>query len=144
MIYVSGSLRNKNIPQIANDLARLAKEDTFADWFAAGPEADDYWKLYEESQGRDYISALKAPAAQNVFNFDLKHMDKSRGMMLVLPAGKSAHLELGVMRGWNRPTAILLDRPDRWDVMYNFVDLVSTDLEEIAEFFCTTRGATYV
>ncbi len=47
MIYLIGSLRNPNIPAIANELRTLGYE-VFDDWYAAGPEADDYWKSYEK------------------------------------------------------------------------------------------------
>ena len=43
--YVIGSLRNPEIPQFANDLQNLGYE-AFADWFAPGPDADQYWREY--------------------------------------------------------------------------------------------------
>jgi hypothetical protein len=37
---------------------RLAGLDVWAEWLAAGPEADDSWRDYEQSQGRSYTQAL--------------------------------------------------------------------------------------
>ena len=52
-IYVIGSLRNEQVPNIANKL-RKAGHEVFDDWYAAGPEADDYWQTYEKGKGHVY------------------------------------------------------------------------------------------
>lgn len=134
MIYLAGSLRNQNIITIANELQVATGQQVFADWFAAGPEADDHWKAYYEARGCNYRDALREPASVNVYNFDKKHIDACDAMVLVLPAGKSGHLELGYAIGSGKPGYILLDgSADRWDVMYQFATGVSDNLMEIAE-----------
>lgn len=133
-IYVIGSLRNDEIPEIATSLRALGL-DSFDDWFAAGPEADDYWKKYEEGRGNGYKEALRGHAARHVFEFDKHHLDRCDSALLVLPAGKSGHLELGYVSGSGKPTYILLDRPDRWDVMYQFATEVFMNKEEMLEYF---------
>lgn len=129
-IYVIGSLRNPKIPEIGNSI-RAAGFRVFDDWHAAGPTADDEWKRYEAERGHTYVEALKGEAAQHVFQFDANHLRASHGALLVLPAGKSGHLELGYMVGLGRPTWILLDDPDRWDVMYNFASGVFYDIDKL-------------
>lgn len=128
-IYLIGSLRNPEIPRIANLLRDETQHEIFDDWYAVGPEADDYWKAYEEGRGRSYSEALSGYAARHIFNFDKHHLDTADAAVLVYPAGKSAHLELGYMVGRSKPTIILLDRPDRWDVMVQFAGAV-VDTEE--------------
>lgn len=135
-IYLIGSLRNEEIPKIAQSL-RTTGLDVFDDWFAAGPEADDYWKKYEEARGKSYIEALRSYAAVHVFEFDRYHLDRCDAALLALPAGKSGHLELGYVAGSGKPTFILLDRPDRWDVMYQFATRVFETKEEMIEYFST-------
>jgi len=130
MIYLIGSLRNPEIPKIANKLRELDIE-VFDDWYAAGPEADDKWREYEEQRGHSYVEALSGYPAEHVFQFDLHHINRCQAGMLVLPAGKSGHLELGYILGQGKPGYILLDKPDRWDVMYKFATQVTTELEEI-------------
>lgn len=106
----------------------------FDDWYAAGPEADDYWKAYEKERGHDYIEALAGFAAEHVFSFDKHHLDTSSAGVLALPAGRSGHLELGYLAGRGAYTAILLTpeyEDDRFDVMYRFATRVTYDLEEI-------------
>lgn len=134
VIYLIGSLRNPAIPAIRNTLEKAVGERVFADWFAAGPDADDRWRDYEKSRGLSFADALHEPAAQNVFAFDRKFLMASRAVVLALPAGKSGHLELGWMLGRGIPGAILLDSPDRWDVMYQFADHVSDSIDKVAEW----------
>lgn len=130
MIYLIGSLRNPEIPRIAWEI-RAAGHDVFADWFAAGERADDAWRDWERGQGRSYVDALHGPAATNVFNFDYTWLSRADAVVLALPAGKSGHLELGWALGQRKPGYILLDNPDRWDVMYRFATGVYTSMDQL-------------
>jgi len=129
-LYLIGSLRNPEIPKIANELRELGF-DVFDDWFAAGPEADDKWKEYEETRGRSFSDALNGEAARHVFGFDFQHLSVSDVVVLVLPAGKSGHLELGWALGRHKRGYILHNNPDRWDVMYKFAHGVYYSLDEL-------------
>ena len=133
-IYLIGSLRNPKIIEIANKL-RSAGHEVFDDWFAAGPEADDYWQKYEQAKGNNYKQALDGYAAKHVFSFDKYHLDNSDIAILALPAGKSGHLELGYMIGQGKKGYILFDdaMPDRWDVMYLFSSGVFFKIDELTE-----------
>jgi hypothetical protein len=136
-IYIIGSLRNPEIPNIANLLNSIGMEP-FADWWGAGPEADDWWKKYNEERGITYEEALRDWAATNVFEFDKKHLDRCDAALLVLPAGRSGHLELGYSAGRGKPSFILADDKlgvERWDVMYNFATEVFMTTEEMLEYF---------
>jgi len=134
VIYLIGSLRNPRIIEISKLLTSSGNE-IFSDWFAAGEIADDSWKMYEKALGRTFKEALKGYAAQHVFQFDMKHLTRADVGVLVLPAGKSGHLELGYLIGQGKPAYILLDgkNEDRWDVMYNFADDVFYDVEELVK-----------
>jgi nucleoside 2-deoxyribosyltransferase len=101
---------------------------------AAGPEADDYWQKYEQQRGHTFTQALAGNAARHVFNYDRRHLDASDAAVLMLPAGKSGHLEFGYMIGQKKPGFILLNgEPERWDVMYGFADGVYTNERELTE-----------
>lgn len=134
MIYLIGSLRNPEIPAIRTALEEACGEHVFADWFAAGEHADDAWRDYEKGRGKSFREALDQPAAANVFAFDKRYLTASRAVVLALPAGKSGHLELGWMLGRGVPGAILLDSPERWDVMYQFADKVAETVDEVARW----------
>ena len=131
MIYLIGSLRNPEIPNIANKL-RQAGFDIFDSWYAAGPIADDCWRDYEKGKGLTYIEALDHYAAQHVFCFDKKYLDQCTGAILATPAGKSGHLELGYMIGQCKPGYILMhEEPERFDVMYNFATAVFYSIDKL-------------
>ena len=133
-IYLIGSLRNERIPEIANQLTEATGHTIFADWWAPGPEADDYWKKYEELRGFTYLEALNRPAAQHVFHFDKYHLDDSHAAVLVTPAGRSCHLEAGYMVGRGKPVWVLLSNDEeRWDVMYQFCAGVAPSMGHLVE-----------
>lgn len=132
-IYIIGSMRNPRVPVIA-EMLRAVDYDAFDDWQSSGPESDDYWQLYERHRGRTYAEALKGAHAQDVFNFDKRHLDRCAAALVVLPAGKSAHLELGYVLGCGKPGYILLDgEPERLDIMYNFATRVFVNVHEMLE-----------
>ena len=132
-VYLAGSLRNQGIVSIHKELMKTGYR-VFSDWFAAGHEADDWWKSYYTQLGLSYKEALKEPASVNVFNFDKKHIDASDVMVLALPAGKSGHLELGYHLGKGKPGYILLDDPERWDIMYAFATGLTDDIDELVNW----------
>ncbi len=136
-VYLIGSLRNPEVPKIAKRIRELGLE-VFDDWFAAGPEADDKWRDYEKARGRNYKEALDGYAADHVYRFDLKHLEECDVAILYLPAGKSGHLELGYIlgmakAGFDKKGYILLDNPERWDVMYKFAHGLFHSFEELEQ-----------
>ena len=129
-VYLIGSLRNPEVPKIANQIRELGF-NVFEDWYAAGPEADDKWRDYEKARGHSYKEALNGLAADHVYQFDLKHLNECDIAVLCLPTGKSGHLELGYVIGKGKIGYILLDNPERWDVMYKFAHGVLHSFEEL-------------
>ena len=133
-IYLVGSLRNPRVPEIAEELRAMGHK-VFDDWYGAGDEADDKWQQYENGRKRTYRQALAGEAAQHIFKFDLRLITASDAVILVLPAGKSGHLEFGYARGIGKAAVILLDgEPERFDVMYNFANLVTNDVAEASMY----------
>ena len=124
-LYLIGSLRNPAVPVLAAKIRELGI-DCFDDWMAAGPEADDYWRDYEKARGHNYAQAMQGHAARHVFEYDRSHLDSSEVGVLMLPAGKSGHLELGYLIGQGKPGYILMPEGDgeRWDVMYGFASRI--------------------
>ena len=129
--YLIGSLRHPDVANLGNKL-RQAGIEAFDSWYAAGPHADDCWRDYEKSKGITYQEALQGYAAQHVFQFDKHHLDRCTGAILVCPAGKSAHLELGYVLGKGKPGYVYLPgEPERWDVMLNFATRVCTTFDQL-------------
>jgi len=130
-IYLIGSLRNPEIPQIATKL-RAEGYDVFDDWHAPGPQADDFWREYEKARGHSYKEALRGHAGRHIFEFDHEHLLRCDIGVMVMPAGKSGHSELGYLAGLGKPTFVLFDEePERYDVMYQLFTAVCFSLDEL-------------
>ncbi len=126
-VYLIGSLRNPEVPLLAQRLRDAGIRDVFDDWHAAGPEADDHWMVYEKARGHNFVEALDGHSAEHVYQYDKSHLDTSDAVVLVMPAGKSGHLEFGYCIGRGIAGYILMDKePERFDVMYRFADMVTT------------------
>lgn len=132
-LYLIGSLRNSKIPEIAEHLRRTLDIEVFDDWHCVGPDCDSFWREYELARGHTYQEALAGYHARDVFEFDKRHIDRCDAVALVLPAGRSGHLELGYAIGRGKPGFILLDddAPDRFDIMYLFSTRVVSRLDDL-------------
>lgn len=132
-IYLIGSLRNPEVPILANKLRHLGY-DVFDDWFAASEIADDAWRDYEIGRGHNLCQALDGYAAKHVFEFDKYHLDKSDIGILLLPSGRSGHLELGYLIGRGCKSYIVYpEEPERFDVMYLLSDKVFESVDELIQ-----------
>lgn len=120
VIYLIGSLRNPNVVLLGNDIRALDYE-VVDNWVAAGDQADNAWRDYSKARGRTYQEALKSREAQHIFNFDRAYLHLSDRVVLVYPAGTSAHLEFGYAVSLGKPGYLLMETPtDRYDVMLQF------------------------
>lgn len=131
VIYVIGSMRNPLVIDVAAQLRHVGF-DVFDDWYAPGPEADDFWQSYAKHRGQTYKEALSDYHARHVFEFDKFHLDRAEVAVLVMPAGRSAHIELGYMVGQGKKAYVLFDtEPERYDIMYNFATGVCFSVPEL-------------
>lgn len=125
LVYLIGALKNDRVPEVGGIL-RAQGFDVMDEWFTPGRHADTNWQKYERQRGRSYAEALKGRAATNIFLFDRAYLDLSDVAILIMPAGKSAMLELGYAKGRGKRTIIYLDgqEPERYDIMPKFADKV--------------------
>lgn len=133
VIYIIGSLRNNNVPVIANKLREVNKDwEIFDSWFAPGRHADDFLRDYCKGKGLTYKETLKDWAATHIFAFDKKHISRSTDVVMVMPAGKSGHLELGWALGKGKRGYVLFNEtPKRVDIMYQFATDIFFDFQEL-------------
>lgn len=133
VVYVVGSLRNPQIPVIANQLReRLPGVEIFDSWYSAGPNADDHLWEYEQQRGHNVAQALANYSAKHIFAFDRFHIDRADTVVVAMPAGKSAMLELGYAIGKGKRGYILMDKdPDRLDVMMQFATGIHYSLDDL-------------
>lgn len=81
-----------------------------------------------------FLDALSHPRAVEGFAADFAALQRSDAVVLVLPCGRSAHLELGWAVGAGKRTAILLAHPDQPmvpELMYRMVDHIAPTLFDL-------------
>lgn len=134
-IYVASSWRNM-MQQGVVHILRAAKFDVYD--FKNPPGATGFhWREVglqrnnEESEVHQYLVALDHPRAIEGFNADFDAMKNADVFVLVLPCGRSAHLELGWAVGAGKRTAVLLDDPCTPELMYKMVDYLAPTLFDL-------------
>ena len=133
IVYIVGSLRNPAIPDVANAL-RTAGHDAFYDWWAASEDCDDWGQAHEKRRGRGYREAITGYHARHVFDFDRYHLDRVEAGVLVMPAGRSGHIEFGYLAGQNKPVFVLFDEePCRYDIMHQFATAICFNIDELVQ-----------
>lgn len=133
VVYLIGALRNQQIVELGNKI-RAMGFDVFDEWINPGPEADEFWQKYEARRKRTYKEALNSYHAKHIFEFDKTHLDRADICILVMPAGKSGHLELGYAAGTKKKTYVLFEKePERYDLMYRFCEDVFMNENELIE-----------
>lgn len=89
------------------------------------PKGSD-WEEAEE-----YLRMVEHPRAIEGFKADFDAMQRADTFIMVLPCGKSAHLELGWAVGNGKATAILLEDPVEPELMYKMVDYLAPSLFDL-------------
>ena len=140
-IYVASSWRNIRYPEVVSrlrseghdvyDFPNPAVGDEGFSWrqVPGAPEAD-HRKGWPAA---DVVRVLAQPRAQAGFKSDMDALRSCDACVLVLPCGRSAHLELGWAVGAGRRTIVLLDDPAEPDLMHLMVDRICLDLDQVVE-----------
>ena len=133
-IYVASSWRNVYQPEVVQvlraegfetyDFRHPAPGDEGFHW----SEIDPAWESWTPEQYRD---ALQRPLAQVGFAQDRLALQMADVTVLVLPCGRSAHLELGYAAGLGQHTAVLMLESNEAELMYLLVDRVCLTMDEL-------------
>lgn len=134
-IYVASSWRNVEQPQVVEDL-RSAGHEVYDFRNPAPGDSGFHWSEIDPNwidwTPEEYVVALDHKVAKVGFRKDHKAMEWADAFVLVLPCGRSAHLELGWACGKGKRTAILLnDEGFEPELMYKEVDFMSAWLGDI-------------
>ena len=135
-IYVASSWRNDFQQVIVNELRKNGhevydfKHPTQGDAGFHWSEIDPNWQGWSTQQ---YREALKHEYAQFGFNRDFDAMKGADACVLVLPCGRSAHLEAGWMKGAGRKVIAYIPEECRIEpeLMYGLLDGVTSDIQEL-------------
>ncbi len=126
-IYLASSWKNKDL--ILAIAEQLEAEGFEVDAFCRSTEkryAFHWSELVdnEEDLGKyDAIEFLSDSRSQRAFKEDRKWLDWSECVVMILPCGKSSHLEAGYAKGRGKLMFIYGDFPTgEFDVMYGFAN----------------------
>ena len=138
MIYVASSWRNERQHKVVEYLRAAGNEvydfknpsnsnNGFA-WSDIDPE----WEQWDVAK---YLEALNDPIANNGYGYDKRALDKATLGVLVLPCGRSAHLEAGYLMGRRKPVFILLEEEsfkgvESIELMYKLANCIGTEISE--------------
>ena len=76
---------------------------------------------------------LESPSVRTIFEHDLNGEKNSENFLLVLPAGKSAHIEAGIAYGLGKK-CYAIGEYDVTDSLYLIFDKIFADINELKEF----------
>lgn len=79
----------------------------------------------------DFVSALRHPAAVRGFKYDHEAVEWADTGVLLLPAGRSAHTEIGRMSGQGKETFALMPAVDEPELMYKWFTGIFGTLEDL-------------
>lgn len=120
-IYVASSWRNPHQQRVVETL-RAASHEVYDFRNPAPGESGFGWSQIDRNwvdwAPKAFIEALQHPIAQHGFKRDMDALTACEACVLVMPCGRSAHLELGWAAGAGRKTFVLLDGPSEPELMY--------------------------
>lgn len=90
-------------------------------------------KNIEEKQREFESLNLKSDAVLNLFKTDLEGEKSSKNLLLVLPAGKAAHIESGIAYGLGKK-CYAIGEYEATDSLYNIFEKIFKNETELEEF----------
>ena len=133
--FIAGRTRNKDhILKICDLFDKLGisyycflkNEDTFNSFGTETENMEEKMEVFENL-------GLKSPVVLNIFKQDLENEKISRNLLLVLPAGKSAHIESGIAYGMGKK-CYAIGEFDATDSLYNIFENIFANESELQKF----------
>lgn len=91
-------------------------------------EIEDEWMQWDAERFR---SALTHPIADRGFGKDWGAMQWADAAVLVLPCGRSAHIEAGYFCGAKKPLIIMLLGKNEPELMYKMANAICVTIDEV-------------
>jgi hypothetical protein len=133
--FIAGKTRNKdNILEICDIFDKynisyycfLKNDDTMNSYGEEGQTEEEKMQLFENL-------GLKSDIVLNIFNQDLDNEKASKNFLLVLPAGKSGHIEAGIAYGMGKK-CYAIGEFDTTDSLYNIFENIFENKQQLEEF----------
>lgn len=149
-VYVASSWRNDHQPVVVRalreagvdcyDFRNPAEGEHGFSWKECGPKgkSDDRGYVHGDMwEPSEIVQTLEHPVARRGFGLDFGAMRRSRACVLVMPCGRSAHIEAGYFVGAARPVHVLLTGPAEpelmWRMAYESGGAIHVDLASVVE-----------
>ena len=133
-IYVASSWRNQIQPDVITKLKCAGydvydfRNPTDGDNGFHWSEIDVYWQEWDVEH---YRANLHHPIAKKGFKKDFDAMKWADVGVMVMPCGRSAHLEAGYFVGAEKPLIIFIPEKNEPELMYSMADYICKDLNEL-------------
>lgn len=137
-IYVASSWRNQHQPSVVRIL-RSAGHEVY-DFKNPAPgqkgfawsDIDPNWQSWTPEQ---FHEALNHPIAKAGYLSDASAMAEADACVMVMPCGRSAHLEAGFFVGSPKKALIILldDAPTEPELMYKMANAICLNMGEVVE-----------
>ncbi len=137
-VYVASSWRNTLQPGVVQALR--TDGHTVYDFRNPSPgnngfhwsEIDPDWLNWTPGRFRSYLNTH--PLCEAGFEADMNALMEANACVLVLPCGRSAHLELGWAQGAGKITVALMLDPSEPELMYRMLGRVCTSVAELRQW----------
>lgn len=133
-LYVASSWRNTYYPDVLAHL-RAAGFDCYdfrnpapGNYGFAWSQIDPAWQTWTPEQFR---AALEHPIATHGLGHDVAGLFGCDACVLVMPCGRSAHLEAGHALGAGKPTIVYVPEPCEPELMYGMCHGIAVTLDEL-------------
>ena len=144
LIYVASSWRNPMQPAVV----KVLEAARFNVYDFRNPDPGDHgfrWSQIDEEwlswSPERYVQSLEHPIAVEGYGKDMAAMEAADTFVLVLPCGRSAHLELGWAVGQGKQTAILLGHDEfEPELMYRMVDFLAPSTMDLLAYLGVSDG----
>lgn len=143
-IYVASSWRNELQPLVVTYL----RSSGFTVYDFRNPEfenkgfhwsdIDPGWKAWSPEE---LIKNLNNPIAKGGFKLDFEAMEQADACVMVMPCGRSAHLEAGYFVGAGKKLIILLSDGEP-ELMYKMADALCVDIDSAVKSLKESNHAT--
>ena len=133
--FIAGKTRNKeNILKICDIFDKydvsyycfLKNDNTMNSYGEEGQNEEEKMATFESLD-------LKSEIVLNIFKQDLDNEKACKNLLLVLPAGKSGHIEAGIAYGMGKK-CYAIGEFDATDSLYNIFETIFKDTNELEEF----------
>lgn len=133
--FIAGKTRNKeNILKICDVFDKynisyycfLKNNDTMNSYGEDGQTEEEKMQVFESL-------GLKSDIVLNIFKQDLDNEKACKNLLLVLPAGKSGHIESGIAYGMGKK-CYAIGEFDATDSLYNIFETIFENENQLEEF----------